>query len=109
MHESLEKYVENLDDKTKIRFMILYELVHDSTSQRVEEKLWAKLPSFYVGENFVRIIPFKDHINIEAKAVSQNKESLKEFKITPKGMLQIQHIQGIQKKILKRIIKESFE
>ncbi|WP_028581588.1 hypothetical protein [Desulfogranum japonicum] len=109
MHESIEKYVENLDDKTKIRFMILYELIHHSTSERVEEKLWAKLPSFYVGENFVRIIPFKDHINIEAKSVIQNKESLKEFKITPKGMLQIQHIQGVPKEVLKKIIKESFE
>ena len=31
--------------------------------------MWAKLPTYYVGESFVRLIPFKDHINIEAKAV----------------------------------------
>nr|WP_321466653.1 hypothetical protein [uncultured Desulfobulbus sp.] len=102
MHESIEKYVENLDDKTKIRFIILYKLIHDSTFERVEEKLWAKFPSFYVGKNYVRIIPFKDHINIEAKSVIQNKESLEEFKITPKGILQIQHIQGVPKEILKK-------
>ena len=29
----------------------------------VEVKLWSKMPSYYRGENFVRIIPFNDHIN----------------------------------------------
>lgn len=33
------------------------------SGQRIE---WAKLPSYYCGEKFIRIIPFKDHINIKS-------------------------------------------
>ena len=39
--------------------------------------------------NVSRVIPFKDHINVEAKAVIQHKEELARYKITPKGMVQI--------------------
>lgn len=35
----------------------------------IEEKMWAKIPSYYYGEKFVRIIPFKDHINVEAEGL----------------------------------------
>lgn len=55
----------------------------------MKEKLWAKLPSYYIEDKFIRLIPFKDHINIEAKSILQYKKELKEFKITLKGMLQI--------------------
>lgn len=51
--------------------------------------LWANLPSYCVGKSFVRLIEFKDHINIEAQAVISHKEELADYKITPKGMLQI--------------------
>lgn len=64
---------------------MVYELIHKSTSQSIDVKLWAKLPSFYVGNNFVRLIPFKDHINIEAKAVIFHKDELPGYEITPKG------------------------
>ena len=47
--------------------------------------MWAKLPTYYVGESFVRLIPFKDHINIETTSIINYKEELKSFKITPKG------------------------
>ena len=53
------------------------------------ETLWAKLPSYYAGESFVRLIPFKDHINIEASAAIKHKEELEGYKITPKGMVQV--------------------
>jgi hypothetical protein len=109
MNEEFERYLEKFDDETRERFMMLYELVHESTSQTIEEKLWAKSPSFYVGDHFVRIIPFNDHINIEAKAILSHKESLNEFQVTPKGMLQIKHKQTVPVEILKKIIKESFE
>ena len=89
--------------------MMLYELVHESTSQTIEEKLWAKIPSFYVGDHFVRIIPFKDHINIQANAILSYKESLNEYQITPKGMLQIKHTQKVPIEQLKMIFQESLE
>jgi ribosomal protein L19 len=109
MNEEFKRYLEKFDDETRKRFTMLYELVHESTTQTIQEKLWAKLPSFYVGDHFIRIIPFNDHINIEAKAILSHKESLNEFQMTPKGMLQIKHKQIVPKEVLKKIIQESFE
>ncbi|WP_243156373.1 hypothetical protein [Clostridium sp. C8-1-8] len=74
MKEEISNYLDKFEQSTKQRFLILHEIVLSSTSQNIEEKLWAKLPSFYVKDNFVRIIPFKDHINVEAKAVIFHKD-----------------------------------
>ncbi|MCU0485763.1 MAG: hypothetical protein MUC85_06580 [Anaerolineales bacterium] len=109
MNEEFKRHLERFDEKTRKRFTMLCDLVHESTSQAIQEKLWAKLPSFYVGERFVRIIPFSDHVNIEAKAINSYKETLGEFQITPKGMLQIKHEQIVPVEILKKIIRESLE
>ena len=46
----------------------------------IEGKRWAMIPSYYYGERFVRIIPFKDHINVEAEEFDKTfpyKEKLK--------------------------------
>jgi hypothetical protein len=109
MNAEIERYLEKFNFETKTRFVFLVELVHESTSQIIEEKLWAQLPSFYVGDRFVRIIPFKDHINIEAKAILSHQESLTEYQLTPKGMLQIKHKQSVPIEVLKKIFQESFE
>ena len=109
MNEEFNLVLEKFDDETRTRFMMLCELIHESTSHRVVEKLWAKIPSFYVGDRFVRIIPFKDHINIEAKAILSHKESLTEFQLTPKGMLQIKHAQRVPREELKKILQETLE
>lgn len=84
-------------------------MIFDSVSCEPEETLWAKLPSYYVGESFVRLIPFKDHINIEAQSVIQHKEELVGYKITPKGMLQIYLKQDIPYEVLKQIFAETLE
>jgi hypothetical protein len=109
MLDSIEKYLETFDQHTSQRFKILYNLILESTSQEIVEKLWAKLPSIYCGNNFVRLIPFKDHINIEAKGIMAYKDKLQGYKITPKGMLQIGHKQEIPGELLKFIFKESLE
>lgn len=69
--------------------------------------MWAKLPSYYAGERFVRLIPFKEHINIEAQAILLHKEELAGYKITPKGMLQIYVNQNVPKDILAQIFAET--
>lgn len=51
--------------------------------------MWTKLPSDYSGERFARLIPFRDHINIEARAVAAHKSEPTGYGLTPKGMLQI--------------------
>ena len=85
----------------------LRQVLLDSVSCEPEETLWAKLPSYYVGESFVRLIPFKDHINIEAQAVIQHKEELEGYKITPKGMVQIYVKQDIPYEVFKQIFAET--
>lgn len=109
MKDDIYNYLEKFEEDTKERFSDLYKLIYESTSRSIDEKLWAKLPSFYVNDNFLRIIPFKDHINIEAKVVVFHKDELSGYKITPKGMLQIFHNEQVPSEVLKTIFKESFE
>lgn len=109
MKEDIYNYLERFEEQTKQRFSELYKLIYESNSRNIDEKLWAKLPSFYVNNNFVRLIPFKDHVNIEAKAVGSHIDELSGYKITPKGMLQIFHNQQVPCELLKIIFKESFE
>lgn len=82
-------------------------MINSSVSQKVEEKLWAKLTSYYVEKNFVRLIPFKDHINIAATEIIQYKKELKGFKIALKGMLKIYLNQNMPLDILEQIFKET--
>ena len=109
MKQEIYNYLEKFEEHTRQRFCMLYGLVYESTTGNIDEKLWAKLPSFYVGDNVVRIIPFGDHVNIQAKAVVLHKDELSEYKITPKGMLQIFHNEQVPSEILKVIFEESFE
>ena len=109
MIDAIEKYIESFDETAMQRFNILYNLLLESTTQKIEEKLWARIPSFFCGSNFVRLIPFDDHINVEAKGVLIHADGLHGYKITPKGMLQIGHKQEIPSEILKIIFKETLE
>ena len=65
------------------------------------------MPSYYVGESYVRLILFKDHINVEAQAVVQHREELAEYKITPKGMVQIFVKQTVPMDVLVQIFSET--
>lgn len=55
----------------------------------------------------MRLIPFKDHIDIEAQAVIQHKEELACYIITPKGMVHIYLKQDIPSEALKQIFAET--
>jgi hypothetical protein len=107
MNAEIIEYLDNFDEQIKNRFDEIYKMILESVSDNIEEKLWAKLPSFYLGNNFVRIIPFKDHINIEANAVMKYKYELDGYKFTPKGMLQIYFKQETPREILKNIFLET--
>lgn len=107
MNEQVKEYIEKYSSEVVDLFTELRKLIFESVSFEIEEVMWAKLPSYYAGESFVRLIPFKDHINIEARAIIQHKEELGAFKITPKGMLQIYLKQDIPYGILKQIFAES--
>lgn len=107
MNEQVKEYIEKFPSEIITLFSELRQLIFDSIASEPKETLWAKLPSYYVGESFVRLIPFKDHINIEATAITEHKEELTGYKITPKGMLQVFVNQKIPTDILKGIFAET--
>lgn len=107
MNEEVSKYLSKYPCEIVGLFQQLRQLIYESAASVPEEMLWARMPSYYVGESFVRLIPFKDHINVEAKAVLQHREALADYKITPKGMLQIFLRQRIPRDVLKQIFVET--
>ncbi|MBQ2972115.1 MAG: DUF1801 domain-containing protein [Ruminococcus sp.] len=107
MNEQVKEYLEKFPCEITDLFGSLRSLIYDSVKAEVEETLWAKLPSYYVGDSFVRLIAFKDHINIEAKAVMEHKEELTDYKITPKGMLQVYVKQELPSEVLKQIFSQT--
>lgn len=109
MNEQVKEYIDKYPSEIIDMYNNLRKMIFDSVSCQLEETLWARLPSYYVGESFVRLIPFKDHINIEAQAIIHHKEELACYKITPKGMLQIYLKQDIPYEVLKLIFVETLE
>ena len=105
MNEEVKNYIDKYPDTIKSIFCQLRELLLDCTRCEVEEKLWAKLPSYYVNEKFVRLIPFKDHINVEANTIAEHVDMLDGYKITPKGMLQIYLKDAVPVQALEKIFR----
>lgn len=105
MNQGVQDYIASYPNEIQSLFYKIREVILSTAPSKVEEKLWARLPSFYVGERFIRVIPFKDHINIEASGVIAHKSLLDQYKITPKGMLQIYINQDIPYDILGEIFK----
>lgn len=108
MNAQIEAYLAQYPETIIQMYRAIRQTLFDSVPHEPEEKQWAKLPSCFSGAAFVRLIPFRDHINIEARAVLQHREALTGFRITPKGMLQIYEKQEIPHAILQRIFAESF-
>ena len=107
MNEQIKAYLDNYSGEIVDLYGRLRQMVLGSAPCEPEETMWAKMPSFYVGKNFVRLIPFKDHINIEARAIIEHREELSGYKITPTGMLQIFVNQQIPREVLMRVFKET--
>lgn len=107
MNNQINEYIEKYPSEIIELYNNLKNLIFESSSSEPQEILWANLPSFYVGEAFIRLIPFKNHINIEAKAVLEYKEELSGYKITPKGMLQIFLKQDVPADVLKKIFSKT--
>lgn len=105
MNEQIEQYLSGYPEEIAALFSLLRQLIYDCAAP--EETLWARLPSYLAGEHFVRLIPFKDHINIEARAVLAHREELTGYKITPKGMLQLYVKQAVPSEVLRKIFTET--
>ena len=105
MDEQIKILLDNYPKEITDLYMLLRETIYGVAEP--DEELWARLPSYYIGESFVRLIPFRDHINIEASAIKNHAEELVGYKITPKGMLQIFVGQEVPSEELRAIIKET--
>ena len=60
MNEQVRDYIDKYPSEIIDMYNNLRKTILDSVSCEPEEKLWAKLPSYYVGESFVRLIPFNN-------------------------------------------------
>lgn len=107
MNEQVKVHLGKYPTEISDLFCKLRQILFESTGCDLNETLWAKIPSYYLGDSFVRLIPFKDHINIEAKEIIKYKDELSGYKITPKGMLQIYLRQDIPTDVLKKFFKET--
>ena len=107
MNEQVRAYLTRYPQEIVDMYDQLRTMIYACASREPEEMLWAKLPSYYVGASFVRLIPFKDHINIEAQAVLRHADALAGYRITPKGMVQVYLKQAIPCDVLKQIFTET--
>lgn len=109
MNKDIRTYLDQHNEDIQMLFERLRELLFFSVNIEVEERLWAKLPSYYAGNRYIRFILFKDHINVEASAVMAHKSQLDAYVITPKGMLKIYLKQDIPEGVLKSIFSKTLE
>ncbi|MEN6470203.1 MAG: DUF1801 domain-containing protein [Clostridiaceae bacterium] len=108
MNEAVENCLAKYGEDVQALFSEIRALIMDCAPCGIEEKLWAKLPSYRAGESFVRLIPFKDHINVEAAAMLEHRPRLEQqYKLTPKGMLQIYLGQDIPQAALREVFAET--
>lgn len=107
MNEQIREYLKKYPEDVAALFSVLRQMIFDSADAAPEETFWAKLPSYYIGEAFVRLIPFKDHINIEAAAILPHGDELSGYKLTPKGMLQLRLSDAVPEDVLKKIFRET--
>lgn len=109
MNKQIKEYIDKYPIDIIDMYHVIRKLIFDSALSEPQETMWAKLPTYSIGQSFVRLIPFKDHINIEAKAVTSNTELLSGYTITPKGMLQIFIKQDIPVDALRKIFAETLK
>lgn len=87
------------------RLECIRELIHDSVPH-INEKMWTKVPCFYIDKTSIVIRVFGDHFNIFADTIVQYEGELAEYKITPKGALQIFDNQALPLKVLRKIFSD---
>lgn len=109
MNREIEIYLQKYPDSISFLFLRIKDCVLATAPLPIEEKLWAKLPSYYCGDSFVRIIPFKDHINIEASGLAMHRDQFDGYQFTPKGMLQIGVKQEIDSRLLTQVFRDTFD
>lgn len=99
MKEEIKTYIEKYPYDVREMFLSLREMIL-SLDGGISEKMWAKMPEYRMGDKFIRLIAFKDHINIQCEAIQEYTDRLGSYKFTPKGFLQIYTDDNIPEEIL---------
>lgn len=102
-NQEITEYFARYELEKVERLETIRTLIHKSIPE-IDEKIWAKVPCFYTDKVSIVIRVFGDHINFIADTVIQHKDELLEYKITPKGMLQIFDNQELPLSTLEKII-----
>ena len=98
-------YIAKYEPAKRERLDTIRTMIHKSIPE-IQEKMWTKVPSFYTDKTNIVIRVFDDHINFISDSVVKYKDELSEYKITPKGMLQIFDNQELPLDILRKIVCE---
>lgn len=107
MDEAVREVIGRFDDEIQRLFTRVRGLALESAPSGARECLWARMPSYYAGERFVRILPFRDHLNVEAKAMPLHAAELSGYRLTPKGMLQLRLGQSVPEQALRAVFSET--
>ncbi|CCV64740.1 conserved hypothetical protein [Alteracholeplasma palmae J233] len=120
MNEDFIKLYQHLNIEVLDLMRQIDTLIKRSVDFVIEEKVWSKTAMYYIGKRTIILALFSDHINIVSNpqiykdsilyqnAIIENKEFLKGYKITPKGMLQIYLGQEVPEQLLLQIFKQTF-
>lgn len=103
--QEITEYFEKYEPEKIERLETIRALIHTKNSE-VNEKMWTRVPCFYIGKESIVIRVFGDHINFIADTVTEYKNELSQYKITPRGMLQIFDDQDLPLDTLKKIISD---
>ncbi len=99
----ITEYFSKYEPEKIARLEALRTLIHESIPE-INEKMWTKVPCFYTDKITIVIRVFGDHINFITDKVIQFRDELLEYKITPKGMLQVFDNQQMPLGTIKKII-----
>lgn len=102
-NQEITEYFSKYEPEKIERLEAIRTLIHESIPE-INEKMWTKVPCFYTDKVSIVIRVFSDYINFIIDTVVQYKNELLEYKITPKGMLQIFDNQKLPLNTLKEII-----
>lgn len=65
MNEQVKELLEKYSDEIRSMFTELRNIIMESVQCEPREALWAKLPTYYVGDSFVRLIARDMWMNLE--------------------------------------------
>ncbi len=107
MNNEITQFFEKYPQEIAALCFAIRETIFALPQLKIEEKMWAKMPSYYCGDRFIRIIPFKNHINLEASGFALHKKEFEGYLFTPKGMLQLFPKQNVDTQLLQLVFLDT--